>query len=73
MKKRKVDWRQIDEMMYNTFSLWRKEIVEDEPLVAQVKERWPALFSERQVKCIFVVVLLLCVCILSNGPQMMFA
>lgn len=48
-------------MMYNTFSLRRKEIVEDEPLVAQVKERWPALFSERQVKCIFVVVLLLCV------------
>ncbi|XP_039457642.1 sterile alpha motif domain-containing protein 3-like [Oreochromis aureus] len=53
MKKRKVDWRQIDEMMYNTFSLRRKEIVEDEPLVAQVKERWPALFSERQVEAEF--------------------
>ncbi|XP_072563171.1 sterile alpha motif domain-containing protein 3-like [Paramormyrops kingsleyae] len=53
MKKRKVDWRQIDEMMFNTFSLRRKEIVEDEPLVAQVKERWPALFSERQVEAEF--------------------
>lgn len=51
MMKRKVDWKQIGEMMGNTFPLRRKEIVEDEPLVAQVKDRWPALFSERQVKC----------------------
>ncbi|KAE8288311.1 hypothetical protein D5F01_LYC12176 [Larimichthys crocea] len=48
MKKRKVDWKQIGEMMSGTFALQRKEIVEDEPLVAQVKDRWPALFSERQ-------------------------
>ena len=51
MKKRKVDWKQIDEMMKNTFPLRRKEKVEDEPPVAEVKDRWPALFSERQVSC----------------------
>lgn len=39
MKKRKVDWKQIGEMMSDTFALRRKEIVEDEPLVAQVKDR----------------------------------
>ncbi|KAM7382745.1 hypothetical protein PAMP_002462 [Pampus punctatissimus] len=50
MKKRKFDRKQIDEMMSDTFVLRRKEIVEDEPLVVQVKDRWPALFSERQFK-----------------------
>ncbi|XP_034534575.1 uncharacterized protein LOC117809017 isoform X2 [Notolabrus celidotus] len=49
MKKRKVDWKQIGDMMNDTFPLRRKEIVEDEPLVAEVKERWPALFSEQQI------------------------
>ncbi|KAM9347670.1 sterile alpha motif domain-containing protein 3-like [Symphorus nematophorus] len=53
MKKRKVDWKQIGEMMSDTFALRRKEIVEDEPLVAQVKDRWPALFSERQIEAEF--------------------
>ncbi|TKS81561.1 hypothetical protein D9C73_015666 [Collichthys lucidus] len=53
MKKRKVDWKQIGEMMSDTFALRRKEIVEDEPLVAQVKDRWPALFSERQIEAKF--------------------
>lgn len=53
MKKRKVDLKKIGEMMCNTFPLWRKEIVEDEPLVAQVKERWPAMFKDQQVKCVF--------------------
>ena len=32
------------------FSLRRKEIVEDEPRVGDIKDRWPALFHERQVK-----------------------
>ncbi|XP_030000949.1 uncharacterized protein LOC115426860 [Sphaeramia orbicularis] len=53
MKKGIVDWKQIGEMMTNTFPLRRKEIVEDEPLVAEVKERWPALFSERQIEAEF--------------------
>lgn len=51
MKKRKVDWQQIKEMMTSTFPIRRKEIVEDQPLVADIKARWPALFFERQVKC----------------------
>ena len=53
MKKRKIDWQQIKEMMNSTFSLRRKQIVEDEPPVADVRARWPALFSERQVKVFF--------------------
>ncbi|XP_062293697.1 sterile alpha motif domain-containing protein 3-like [Scomber scombrus] len=53
MKKRKVDWNQIGEMMSNTFPLRRKEIVEDEPLVEQVKDRWPALFAEREIEAEF--------------------
>lgn len=40
--------------MGNTFPLRRKEIVEDEPLVAQVMERWPALFREQEVKGVWV-------------------
>ncbi|MEQ2292256.1 hypothetical protein AMECASPLE_021190 [Ameca splendens] len=32
------------------FSLRRKEIVEMEPVVAEVKERWPALFTEAEIK-----------------------
>ncbi|XP_057702201.1 uncharacterized protein LOC130921875 [Corythoichthys intestinalis] len=51
MTKRKVDRQQTDDMMNNTFPLRRKEIVE--PLVAEVKERWPALFSERQIEAEF--------------------
>lgn len=55
LKKRKFDWKQIDEMMKNTFPLRRKEIVEDEPPVTEIKDRWPALFSERQVSCLTLV------------------
>lgn len=55
VKKRKFDWKQIDEMMNNTFPLRRKEIVEDEPPVAEIKDRWPALFYERQVSCLTLV------------------
>ena len=49
MTRRKIDWKLVDQMMANTYPLRRKEIVQDEPMVAQVKERWPALFCERQV------------------------
>ncbi|MEQ2200386.1 hypothetical protein XENOCAPTIV_028505 [Xenoophorus captivus] len=31
-----------------TFSLRQKEIVEMEPMVAEVMERWPALFTEAE-------------------------
>ncbi|MEQ2289843.1 hypothetical protein AMECASPLE_037402, partial [Ameca splendens] len=30
MKKRKIDWKLVDKMMDNTYSLWRKEIIESE-------------------------------------------
>ncbi|XP_041851074.1 uncharacterized protein LOC121646244 [Melanotaenia boesemani] len=53
MKKRKIDWKQIGDMMKKTFPLRRKEIVVEEPLVAEVKERWPALFSEQQIEAEF--------------------
>lgn len=53
MKKRKVDWKQIGEMMgKKTFPLKRKEIVVNELLVAEIRERRPALFSEQQVNCL---------------------
>lgn len=38
-----------EEMMVSTFSLWRKQIVEEEPPVSEVKIKWPALFAEQQV------------------------
>lgn len=47
--KKKVDWKKIQAMMSTTFSLRRKEIVEEEPPVADIKAKWPALFSEHQV------------------------
>lgn len=52
---KKKNWKLVDQMMANTFPLRRKEIVKDEPLVARVKERWPALFCERQVCFCFVI------------------
>ncbi|MEQ2289232.1 hypothetical protein AMECASPLE_030857, partial [Ameca splendens] len=53
MKKRKIDWKLVEKMMDNTYSLWRKEIIKDEPLVAQVQERWPALFFVPQIESEF--------------------
>ncbi|KAK7901844.1 hypothetical protein WMY93_018613 [Mugilogobius chulae] len=53
VKKRNIDWTLVDKMMDNTYSLRRKEIVKDEPLVAHVQERWPALFFVRQIELEF--------------------
>ncbi|MED6243668.1 hypothetical protein ATANTOWER_024794 [Ataeniobius toweri] len=53
MKKRKIDWKLVDKMMDNTYSLRRKEIVKDKPLVAQVQERWSALFFVPQIESEF--------------------
>ncbi|XP_071327495.1 uncharacterized protein [Trachinotus anak] len=39
----------IDDAMNATYALRRQEIVEEEPHVAKVRVRWPALFTERQV------------------------
>uniref|UniRef100_A0A3B3SV43 PB1 domain-containing protein n=1 Tax=Paramormyrops kingsleyae TaxID=1676925 RepID=A0A3B3SV43_9TELE len=49
MKKKRSDMKEIEEMMVSTFSLRRKHIVEEEPSVAEVKIKWPALFTEQQV------------------------
>ncbi len=49
MQKVRKDWKMIDALMGSTFALRRKEIVDDEPPVSEVAERWPALLSERQV------------------------
>ena len=35
--------------MENTFSYRRQEILEGEPLVTDVKSRWPALFNAKEV------------------------
>lgn len=37
MKKRTVDWKHIDSLMDSTFFLGRKEVIEDEPLVKDIK------------------------------------
>ncbi|KAK7895675.1 hypothetical protein WMY93_021000 [Mugilogobius chulae] len=49
LKKRGKDMALIRQKMELTFSLRRKEIVEMQPLVKEVQQRWPALFSEQQV------------------------
>ncbi|KAK1170610.1 hypothetical protein AOXY_G7513 [Acipenser oxyrinchus oxyrinchus] len=48
MKKRSVNKTYINSNMDLTFSLRRQEIVEAEPQVSEVRERWPALFTEEQ-------------------------
>lgn len=50
MKKKKRDKTVIQHKMELTFSLRRKEIVEGQPMVSEVQERWPALFSCEQVR-----------------------
>lgn len=49
MQKKNRDWKVVDVLMGSTFALRRKEIVDGEPPVSEVADRWPALLSERQV------------------------
>lgn len=49
MKKRNPSGTVIASKMDQTFPLRRREIVEAGPPVKTLKERWPALFTERQV------------------------
>ncbi|XP_063041751.1 uncharacterized protein LOC134436458 [Engraulis encrasicolus] len=44
MKKKNVDTSLVQQKMHSTFSLRRREIVEVQPLVQEIKERWPAMF-----------------------------
>ncbi|MEQ2219673.1 hypothetical protein XENOCAPTIV_021743, partial [Xenoophorus captivus] len=48
MRKKDPDHQFVEDLMVATFSQRRKEIVGDQPLIAEVLSRWPALFNERQ-------------------------
>ncbi len=52
MNKRTPDITFVDSAMSSTYSLRRQEVIEEEPPVSQMKLRWPALFTERQVNCV---------------------
>ncbi|KAL6486211.1 hypothetical protein MHYP_G00056030 [Metynnis hypsauchen] len=49
VKKKDMSLSVLKSKMEVTFSLRRKEIVADQPLVSTVKQRWPGLFIEEQV------------------------
>ncbi|KAL6480784.1 hypothetical protein MHYP_G00118170 [Metynnis hypsauchen] len=49
VKKKDMSLSVLNSKMEVTFSLRRKEIVADQPLVSTVKQRWPGLFIEEQV------------------------
>lgn len=49
MKKRSPNAAHVNQLMSQTFSLRRKEIVEEQPSVYRMLERWPALFRKQQV------------------------
>lgn len=51
MKKRKKDEKMIDNLMERTFALRRKEIVDGEPPVSEIKDRWPAKVTILLVIC----------------------
>ncbi len=53
MKKKNKDMEFIKQKMDITFSFRRMEIVEMEPMVSEVLERWPGLFLEEQVRHLF--------------------
>lgn len=56
MKKKKKDMTLIRRKMTMTFSLRRKEVVEGQPMVSEVQERWPALFSFEEVRLVILVI-----------------
>lgn len=49
MQKRTPNGQLVKEKMDLTFALRRKEVVESEPAICDMVERWPALFTEDQV------------------------
>ncbi|XP_062410761.1 uncharacterized protein LOC134101179 [Sardina pilchardus] len=48
-KKARLDESLIKEKMDLTFSLRRKEVVDKQPMVQDLKDRWPALFFKDQI------------------------
>lgn len=55
--KKKNNERIISEKMERSFSLRRQEVVKQCPAIQDFRERWPALFSETQVKQVSVCVI----------------
>lgn len=55
MRKRLPNKTLVAQKMDQTFPLRRKEIVETEPPVKTTMERWPALFTEREVRNLIVI------------------
>lgn len=51
--KKHINMAMINLKMDHTFPLRRREIIEDAPLVFQIKDRWPGLFLEQQVSQLF--------------------
>lgn len=49
VKKRNLSLTLLNTKMEMTFSLRRKEIVQDQPPVSAIKQRWPGLFFEEEV------------------------
>lgn len=54
MEKKSPSMNFVSSGMERTFSLRRKEVVEEEPQIGLIRERWPALFLEHQVSVSFV-------------------
>lgn len=54
-KKTDRDMSLINRSMQSTFALRRDEMVKTEPPIADLKERWPALFTEAQVSQILLL------------------
>ncbi|XP_034021378.1 uncharacterized protein LOC117505951 [Thalassophryne amazonica] len=52
-KMAKIDEKFIKETMEMTFSLRRREVVDDQPMVIEVQDRWPALFFREQIDAEF--------------------
>ncbi|XP_039609046.1 uncharacterized protein LOC120529052 [Polypterus senegalus] len=49
LKKKNFNMTLLNEKMDITFSMRRQEIVQEQPLVSLVKEKWPGLFLQHQV------------------------
>lgn len=52
LKKRAPDNHIVKQNMDLTFALRRKEVVEKEPAIQAMMERWPALFTQQQVNAL---------------------
>uniref|UniRef100_A0A3B4XI75 Uncharacterized protein n=1 Tax=Seriola lalandi dorsalis TaxID=1841481 RepID=A0A3B4XI75_SERLL len=69
-KKRLPDSADVKKMMDKTFALRRKEVVEEQPPVKRMMERWPVLFTE--IINIFIVSLLFrCVHVCVSSPVLL--